>query len=283
MHKFILWFFKNLHNVGQTFSVFCAFFTMLMTFYWVENILNTNWDWLMFFKPVLNYILDFSEKIFTFNFSAFGATYDGKFVTAIIMLLLLTVIVRAIINAIQGLKDWYMSAYLAHKMAVEKSFNRNMITRVKTEETRFSRYMVLINTKLQKKFSHAELNINVEEENKKMNNFIFKKTNAIYSPFEGGFLYKFDDFGKVDDVLDVVFKMLKSFSRLDYAVCVQVGEDFIQLKKLSDLNEYGKIIFCADTLLRYKFNKSHRYGTQNVGVFQKDNKTIEVHEFQEIL
>jgi exonuclease SbcC len=60
-----------------------------------------------------------------------------------------------------------------------------------------------------------------------------------------------------------------------------------QLKKLADLQYFGKIIFCADTLLRYKCNKSHRYGTQNVGVFQLNDinettETIEVHEFNEI-
>ena len=143
--------------------------------------------------------------------------------------------------------------------------------------------MVLINTKLQKKFTNSKEKFNITEQNNIMNRFIFKKTKITYENYNDGFLYCFDNFNKIDDVLDILYKIKNSPSPLDYAICIQAGSDKTQLKKLADLQYFGKIVFYADTLLRYKCNNSHRYGTQTVGVFQQDDKSVEIHEFHEIL
>ena len=84
--------------------------------------------------------------------------------------------------------------------------------------------------------------------------------------------------------MDILFKILKSSSKLDYSICIQSGINKTGLIKLAELENYNRIILSADTLLRYKCNKFHRFGTQNVGIFQQsDGSTIEVHEFHEIL
>ena len=136
---------------------------------------------------------------------------------------------------------------------------------------------------MKKKFSHRELNINVEEQNNLMNKFIMEKLSVIPQSYEGGFLYNFYDFDKIDTVLDVMFRVLKSSAPLDYSICVQVDNDILKLQKLMGLKYYGKVIMLAETSYRYRYNKTHRYKTSQVGLFQNGNNTIEVHEFKEIL
>lgn len=286
MHKLILWFFENLNNVGQTLSLICSFFIITTLFYWLEVLTNSQWNWLNLLKPVLDVILDFSNSIFPFSITAFGTVFDGKFITAIIFLMCLMLIFRYIIEGLNNLKYLYDDMHNSHKKNAEKIFNKQMANKVVSSEIKISKYMVLINTKIKRKFDHEEIRIKVDinEENNKLNEFLFQKTGIKYETVNNGFLYNFDNFNKIDDVLDILFKLLDSSSKLDYAICIQSGDNKTNLYKLAELNYYNKIIFCADTLLRYKCNKFHRYGTQNVGIFQQsDGGTTEVHEFHKIL
>ena len=116
-----------------------------------------------------------------------------------------------------------------------------------------------------------------------MNEFISEKTAVIPMTMNGGFLYEFMDFDKIDTVLDVLFKVLHSNAPIDYAICIQSGDNMEQLTKLSTLNHFGMISMAADTAYRYRFNETHRYQTTQVGVFQNGDRTLEVHEFKEIL
>ena len=120
-----------------------------------------------------------------------------------------------------------------------------------------------------------------------MNKFLIEKTGVSPIPYEGGFLYAFDNFASVDSVLENFFKLIKSNAPLDYIICIQIlGNDLVkeeaQLKKLISLRFMNKISACSDTAYRYKFNSSHRYETSQLGLFQKDNDTFEVHEFREM-
>ena len=282
-HKFILWCFRNLDNVGQIFSVACAFFIMTTVLYWLETILSAQWNWLNFIKPALDIILNYANSIFPFKFDAFGTTFDAKFIIALIMLIALMLILRFMVEQLENLKAIYNNAYIDHKLAKEKSLNKKLINNIKKEQNKISKYMVLINTQIKKKFSHQENKVNINEQNKTMNNFLYEKLGVKHLAFNGGFLYCFNEFDKIDNVLDILFKILKSNTPLDYEICIQAGDNLEQLKKLSELQLYNKITMCADTVLRYKCKKSHRYGTYCIGEYQKEDGTIEVHEFQEIL
>lgn len=287
MHKLILGLFNIINNICQFFSIVCAFFIMAISIFWLETLLNSTWNWLNFIKPTLNIVLDFSNNILPFSIKAFGTSFDAKFLTALIILVIIMTALRFLIEKLEDLKVFYNNAHIDYKLAKEKSFNKKMANIVNKEQLNISKYLVLINTKIKDKFINIQDKIDIQEENKLMNDFINKKTEVQYQNFDNGFLYYFNDFNNIDNILDVLFKVLKSNSRIDYAISVQVSsdydEDLNKLKNLSNLKQYGKIILCADTVLRYKYNKSHRYGTQTIGIYQKENGTIEVHEFHEIL
>lgn len=283
MHKIIMWFFNNLNNIGQTLSLICSFYIMTTVIYWLESIFKAQWNWLNFIKPSMDALLNFANNIFPFSFALGGNNLDGKFIVAMVLLMCLMVVLRFLLEGINNFRDSYENMHITHKKAIEKEFNRNLKNNVIVHEQQISEYMILIHTRLQKKFINSKDKFNVPDLNNSMNDILYKKTNIHFEDFEGGFLYRFSDFNKIDNILDILFKIKKSSSPLDYAICVQAGDNIAQLKKLAHLQGFGKIIFCADTLLRYKCNKSHAFGTESVGIFHGNDSSIEVHEFREIL
>ncbi len=283
MHKLILGIFSLIKNIIQFCKLTCSFLLIMTMFAWLEDIIQAHWNWLDFIRPILDNVLDFANSIYSLSFVAFGTVFDLKYINAIVLFLIVIVISNLLMEMLANLEDFYDDTHRLYKKEKEKVFNKKLISEVEKKEKRILKYTVYINTKVSKKFSHKEININLEEQNEKMNDFIEKRTNNKHMTFNDGFIYYFDNFNNIDNILEVLFKVLKADTPLDYAICIQVGDDLSQLKKLADLKMYGKIITCADTVLRYKFNASHMFGTKNTGIFQKEDGTIEVHEFNEIL
>ena len=181
------------------------------------------------------------------------------------------------------LQDTYEYAHLLHKKSVENNFNKKLKNVVIKEEKKIKSYQVFINTKIKKKFSHKELNVDINHLNNLMNDYIHEKTGETYLSFKSGFLYTFNDFEKIDNTIDVLFKLINDNSPIEYSISLQCGDNLKQLAKVASFEIYNKIIFAADTLLRYKVNKTHRYQTLNIGIFQCGKGSIELHEFQKIV
>ena len=125
----------------------------------------------------------------------------------------------------------------------------------------------------------------MNEQNQIMNKFLIEKTGISPQKCEeGGFIYTFESFEHIDEVLDVFSKLPESKAPIDYIICVQVlGADFrqevLQLKELISLKMLNKITTLSDTAYRYSFNKNQKYSLSQLGVFQKPNGTFEVHQF----
>ena len=63
---------------------------------------------------------------------------------------------------------------------------------------------------------------------------------------------------------------------------VQAGNNIDQLAKIASFDLFGKMVFAADTLLRYRVNKNHKYQTCNIGIFNFEEHSLELHEFKRI-
>ena len=284
MYKLTKGIFLQIKNLIQLCNIICAFLSIMTLFAWLENIIQTKWIWLDFVRPVVDNLTNFMNSIYSFSLTALGTVFDFKYLNTVILLFICIFLLKFFIKIIDEIENFYDNQHASFKKTKENLFNYKLMNDVKTEEKRISKYLVLINTRISKKFSHKEINVDIKAQNQAMNDFIFEKTNVKYLSYNDGFLYCYDDFEHIDKVLEILFKVLKSQSQLDYSICIQAGDNLQQLKKLSDLQHFGKITICADTLLRYRFNKFHGYGTKNVGIFQEENdKTIEVHEFYEII
>ena len=283
MHNFVIGCFNFFRSFLQLLKIIFAFCILMLLFYWVQNITGANWAWLGFIKPFLDSLLDLANSIYSVTFDIFGAKFEFKYFSAVIILTAGVYLMNLFIILANIAEGAYKSAHYVAKKTQEAIFNQGLKDSITKEEKKITKYSILINTKLKKKYAHAELNVNIDEQNKLMNKFISEKTSNRPMMLNGAFLYNFSDFNKIDTVLDVLFKVLHSSAPIDYAICIQSGDDIEQLKKLSSLNHFGMISMAADTAYRYKYNETHRYQTTQVGVFQNGDRTLEVHEFKEIL
>ena len=179
-------------------------------------------------------------------------------------------------------QEKYEDMHAIHKKKTEDIFNKNLKKVVVDEEKRIKEFSIIIKTKLKKKFSHQELHIDIEDFNKKTNEFIEQKTGKKHAVFQSGFMYSFDNFEQIDTLLDVLFKLTEKDWPVEFAISVQAGNNIDQLAKIASFDLFGKMVFAADTLLRYRVNKNHKYQTCNIGIFNFEEHSLELHEFKRI-
>lgn len=283
MHGLMTALFRFLRSFWQFMKIIFVLLIILLLFYWVQNLLDENWEWLSFIIPSFKVLLSLSDKVYSASFNIFGAVFEFKYFTALVFLVILFSIMNLFIAATNIFEDVYNGIRRSCKKVEEKQLNKSLRAALVKEEKKISTYMILIHTAIKARYSHKELNVDIDEQNNLMKEFISNKLSVAPAAFNGGFLYMFDNFDKIDNVLDVMFKVLHSNAPLDYAICIQAGNNIPQLNKLAELKNFGKITMAADTAYRYRFNETHRYMTGQLGVFQYDERTLEVHEFKEIL
>lgn len=283
INNIILKIFSLVKNIVYFLRMASVFLIMILVLYWIQNLIGAEWGWLGFITPLLNWILDFANSLYSLNFDFFGATFELKYLTALSLLALFAVFMRFVNFCIELLRSTYKSAHFVFKKTKETIFNNKLNSQLTNEQKKLKKYTLVVFTKIKNKFSHKELNIDIEQQNKSMNDFISQQTSVIPSEYNGGFMYYFENFDEIDNVLDVVFKIMNSDSPLDYAFCIQIEDQINKLNKLIELEHFGKVTMAADTAYRYKFNSSHRYYDTPVGVYSDEGGTIEVHEFKKIL
>ena len=283
MHKFVKWIFRNIVEFLLFIKIVWLFCIMFFTLYWINHLANFKWQWLNFIEPFFDFLVGIAEKISSASWNFFGAIFEMKFFLVLIFFILLAFISSILVNCVKEIERLYEKTRQIYKKNEENLFNQKLMANITHEEKKISFYSVYIKTKLKKKFLHKELNINIEEQNKKMCEIIEPAFAQKAEIFNNGFLYNFGDFNNIDYVLDVLIKLIKSSLPLDFAISIQINNNKEQLTKLSELDLFGKIIMAADTSYRYRFNKSHRYQMSLVGLFQNGENTLEIHEFKEIL
>ena len=283
MNSFIIKLFEWIRSFIYFCRIVCVFFILMLLLYWIQNLTNDNWAWTNFIKPFLDFLLVSAEKISNFSFNFFGAVFEIKYLLVLVLFLVIFYILKGINYLIEGVEIFYKNTRNLYKKGEQNKLNKKLYEERKQEEKKLVKYSVYIKTTIKKKFRHQEIVIDMDNQNKIMNDFIKSKTATTHSVLNGAFLYQFDNFERIDSVLDVLFKLINSSAPIDYAICIQIENNFEQLGKLMELELYQKVYMAADTAFRYKFNESHRYYTAQVGLFQNKEKTLEVHEFKPIL
>lgn len=285
MHDFILKIFSVIKSFWHFVKILCMFCIMLLLTYWIQNLTHANWEWLGFIKPFLDGLLNFTNSIYSISFNIWGAVFELKYLSALLILIAMcyaTNLLTALTNIVEGA---YKSTHYICKKTNEAFGNKRLQDDVTKQENKKNSYCVVINTQIKPKFNHAEINVNIDEQNRLMLNFLNEKFGKKPENFNGGFRYDFNDFKNIDSVLTVLFKVLNSNAPIGYAICIQIltGNDIEmkELNKLIKLQHFGKITMAADTAYRYRYNELHKFEASQIGVFQNENDTIEVHEFKE--
>ena len=283
MHETIIRFFNFIKNILYFLRIVCVFCILMLLLYWIQNLTHANWEWMGFIKPFLDALLTTANNIYSVSFNLFGAVFEFKYLSALVILILAVLVMKLLYFAVDLLEGLYRSARFVCKKTEETLLNKKLSNIQEKQEKKLMDYSVLVNAQLKKKFAHEELNINLQEQIDKLNHYLFEKTSVKNVIFANGYLYNFTNFEDIDKILDILFKARDKFDQLEFAISIQIGNDLNQLKKLGSLKIFGKIIMAADTAYRYRFNDYHRYQTEQVGQFLCDNKNLEVHEFNEIL
>lgn len=270
---------KQLLGFIKIILVFCM---LMLLLYWIQNLAHLDWRWLGFITPFLDFLISAGKAISSGSMKLFDAVFEYKYFWALVLLGVMYAITHLLRIGTEKLEEVFDTGRRVVKRIEENNLNNQLQKEQTGEQLAIRRYQIYISTTIKKKFSHLEQNVNLEEQNKIMNKFLMEKLGIAPVKYKDGFLYSFSDFNKVDNVLDVFFKVLKSNSPLNYFISVQVltGEnDTSNLDTLIDLKFENKISMLSNTAFRYKFNASHRYGISQLGIYQKENNTVEAHEF----
>lgn len=280
MHNFILQIFQGLKSLWQFMKIVCMFCVTMLLLYWIQNLTNANWQWLGFITPFLQGLLSVTDSICSLKFDFFGSVVELKYLSALLVLIGVFYLMNILIMLTNIIEVSYIGTHAICKKTREIVLNKSLQNKIEQKEKMIKNYSVTIHTKVKQKFANADHKIDINEQNKLMKEFIFSKLQINPMEFEDGLIYFFDNYNKIDEVLDVLFKVINSSAPIDYAICVQCGNEMKQLKKLVNLKCFGKIIMAADTCYRYGFNTIQKYKTSQMGLFQYENRTLEVHEFK---
>lgn len=287
MNKFILEMFGFIRSALHFCKIIVVFSILMLLMIWVQDLTGQSWGWTNFIEPFIDMFILAGATISSKSITLFDATFEFKYFWALILFVILYVISHVLIIVLDYLKEIYGEGRKIVKKMQEDYFNRSLERQNTNEQEKIKRYQIFVSTSIKKKFSHKECNVNLEEQNIIMNKFLISKTGINPTKFSDGFLYSFNDFNHIDEVLEYFFRLIKSDAPLDYIICVQIisenaAKEMEQLSQLINLKMVNKITTLSDTVWRYKFNKSHRYSTVQLGLFQHGKDTFEVHQFEEM-
>lgn len=284
MHKFVLKLFNILRDFVQFIKILLVFEVMLLCLYWTQNLLQENWSFLNFAKYSLNMLVYWGSLVSKDSIVIFDVAFEYKYFIAVLLILGLYFVAHLLFIGLNFLENLYNEGRIFVKKVEENSFNDKLNKKHVAEQEKIKRYQIYVATSIKQKRSVKSENVNLDEINLAMNKFLIGKTGVSPIKYTDGFLYTFENFSKIDSVLEIFFKLFKSHAPVDYVVCVQILNKDIrkendQLNSLIRLRFLNKISMLSDTAYRYRFNSDCKYEVSQLGIFQKDNKTIEAHEF----
>lgn len=284
MHNFVLKFFEFLRSCVKFLKVIIMFSIMFFFLYWTQQLIGGIWGW---FKPIAPFFEFFSEiggYITSGSTKLFDAVFEYKYFVALLIFGLLYALLHFAYLGLLYFEEVYIDGRKMVRKFEEDRFNKKMEKENVEDQKKFKRYQIYISTFVKSKFAHREFNVDMEEQNKILVKHLLEKTGVCPEKFENGYLFTFDSFGQIDNNLDIFSKLFESTAPVDYLICVQVigknsSKEREQLKTLIRLKILNKITSFADTAYRYSFNDICYYETSQLGFFQKDSGTFEVHQF----
>lgn len=284
MDKFFIKVFGFSKSCIHFLKILVMFTILMLFFYWIQDLLGSFWAWTGFIKPVLDLFVEIGARITSGSTILLGAVFEYKFLIALVLLLLVYVFIDVLTFLVEKMEEMYFDLCRTIKKIEENKLNDSLKKQITKQEAKLKRYQIYVSTSVKKGIAHRDFSINLDEQNKIMLKFLMEKTMCNPTKKDDGYLFEFHNFEKIDSVLDSFNKLIQSEAPLDYIICVQVlGEDIPnelkQMETLKSLKILNKIVSFADTAYRYSFNNEKGYTVSQLGLFQKEDSTFEVHEY----
>lgn len=284
MHKMILKMFSLLKNLVKFFEIIIVFYAGLFVLYWAQNLIGTTWYWMSFSFGIFDSVLALSKLILSQVVSNLASVPMLKYIVALLFFIFVYYINKRVYDFVLCLEDMYTNLRQKVKKIEENQFNKNLMKEQKNEQEKIKSFAVYVKISVNSRKILGE-KVDLEEQNKIMNKFLIEKVGVLPEVFEGGYLYKFNNFSIIDEKLDVFFKLIESSTPLDYLIVVQayqnnIKQAFGDLRRLISIDIKNKICMDSETAYRYSFNKDKKFDTVQCGVYQRGENSIEVVSFE---
>ena len=284
MHKCILKSFDMIKSFLKFLKIVDVFVIMMLLLYWIEHLIEAKWAWLNFIRPLLDCCVVAGKEINNYKTIILGMVLEYKYIIAILILLFVYLIIHFMYLLTCKTQEVYEDGHNKIKKIQEDNLNKTLAKQQMSEQKNIKEYSVYISLFATKSKFIKSSNINLEEQKEIMNNFMFEKTGVKHRVFDEGFIYDYDNFDKIDRVLKILFKILKTEAPLNYQICVLIKEksdNIEKMRKLISLGFINRISTLSNTAYRYTFVENSRFKTSQLGLFQKGNDVFEAHEFVE--
>lgn len=111
MHKYILKFFNGLKSFWHFMKIVWVFCIIMLLLFWIQNLTHAEWSWMGFITPFLKSLLEIANNIYSISFNIWGAVFELKYISAIVILLVLYFCMNLLIIITCALEGLYKSTH----------------------------------------------------------------------------------------------------------------------------------------------------------------------------
>ena len=286
MHKIVLKLFVATRNFLDFLKVLTVFTILLMIIYWIQNILNPTEAYLGFVTPFLDFFVYLGNNISDGSLQIHNAVYEYKYLNAILLLTGIFYGMFLLNTFVDVLEEVYENIRKRIKRKKEEEFNAELQRDLELSQLRLKKYELYIAIEENEEKNKLNQEGNTAPEPEEIIKVLSEQVDVEPKNYQSGYLYSFEQFGKVDIILSYISFLIKKYGNLSFVVCLQISTgdkkiDEEQIKSLINLKLTNKICALGDTVYRYSFNRINRYKALSIGVFQSGSETFEVYEFIE--
>lgn len=284
MHKIILNLFGFFKSCIQFIKIIILFSILMLLLYWIQNLTGNFWAWASFMNPFLDFFLDCGKSIMPGSIMLFAAVFEFKYFAAILIFLIIYALSHFGYIAVTYVEDLYDDGRRLVKRIEENCLNKTLESQHTMEQKKIHRFRVYVETQLKSNYSNRDYNIDMEEQNRILLKHLIEKLFISPEKYGNGFMFTFESFSKIDNILDILIRLRESRAPIDYIICVQISgrnpsREQGQMQTLINLKLLNKVATLTDTVYRYSFNDEKGYDTMQIGLFQGGDGPFEVYEF----
>ncbi len=269
---------KWLENTFQFIAVIMLLYLLLFTLYMMFSVANSNA--LDFLSPLVNIVISISGLIWK---DASGILSIWGFITGLLLIIFLFLISQFLKQRFNILSKTFSDMKINYLKEEEKRINKELHKEIESMNKKISACVIYLEIKAKDSVKNK---VNIEEQYKLLNQFLYSKTQIIPEKSGYGYVYKFSNIEKIDNYIEYFLKVINSSAPIDYLCILQVIETtysnaVYDIEKIRNAGIYNKILLNPTTNLRYEHNAVQQYSTGVVGDYVFAGETHSIYELKE--
>ncbi len=270
---------KWLENVFQFVAIVVLVYLLLYTLFMIFSLGGSSG--FNFFKPAAQVVMSISVIIWGGNTT--GIFQAWEFITGVFLITGLFLILQFLKQRFSVLSKFFADLKIQYLKDEERKINKELRRDIEKMNKNISACFIYVELKEKE---HIHEKVDIEEQYKLLNQFLYSKTSAIPEKNGYGYIYKFSNIEKIDTHLQYFFKAIHSQAPINYMFILQVvetsfGDALLEVSKLRNSGVYNKILMTPTTHLRYENNLVKTYSTGVVGDYVFEGMAHSIYELRE--